>query len=85
VRADEVHEERVERADLRAVTHGAGKVLGDAVAICRTAARENDRNTTCCSGFQPLQGPGGLEQRNGGLAAARAALDQQLAVRVEDG
>ena len=36
-------------------------------------------------GVQSLQCPGGLEQRDRGLAAARPALDHQVADRIQDG
>ena len=85
VRADEVHEERVERADLQAVAHGAREVLGDAVGDLPDGGPREGQEHDPLLGFQRLQGPGGLEQRDGGLAAARPALDQQVARRVEYG
>ena len=50
MRADEVHEEGVEGPDFEPIAESAqGRCSPTRSEICRTAAREKDRNTTRCS------------------------------------
>ena len=84
MRPDEVHEEGVEGADFEPIAESPGKVLADPVGDLPYGGAREGQEDDPLLGLQAFQCPGGFEQRDGGLAAARSALDQQVTVRIQD-